>query len=253
MNKTYFHIKETIKTKGAAYFILIDPDKLPLENIEQFVKFCEKADVDGFLIGGSLMINGDINKTLLEIKKHTDIPLIIFPGSINQISKNADAILFLSLISGRNAEDLIGKHVQAAPLIHAHNLEAISTGYVLVESGKTTTAEYISGSKPIPRNKPEIAVATALAGQYIGMKCIYLEAGSGADLSVPTEMVKAVSEKINIPLIVGGGIRTPNLAREKVLAGANIIITGNFFENEENWHLIEEFASAIHKPYNISV
>lgn len=253
MNKTDLHIKEIIKAKGAAYFILVDPDKLPLENIKEFVEFCEKAEVDGFLIGGSLMVNGDLDKTLIEMKKYTQLPLVIFPGSVNQVSNNADAILFLSLISGRNAEDLIGKHVQAAPLIHAYNLEAISTGYVLVESGKTTTAEYISGSKPVPRNKPEIAVATALAGQYIGMKYIYLEAGSGADNSVPGEMINAVSSKIDIPLIVGGGIKTPNEAREKVLAGANIIITGNFFENEKNWHLIEEFSSAIHNPKSITV
>lgn len=251
--KIYTHIKNIIAQKGAAYFILIDPDKLPINHIKKFVSHCEKSGVDGFLIGGSLMIHGDLDATIKSVKENCNLPIIIFPGSVNQLSPNADAVLYLSLISGRNAEHLIGKHVQAAPLIRKYGIEPISTGYMLIESGQTTTAEYISVSKPIPRKKPEIAAATALAGQYLGMKLIYLEGGSGADNSVPEEMIQLVAEQIDIPIIVGGGIKTPEEARSKVNAGANIIVTGNFFENENNWSLISDFANAIHNFNSINV
>jgi len=199
------------------------------------------------------MISGDLDSFIEVVKVETSLPLIIFPGSINQISSIADAILFLSVISGRNSEHLIGKHVTASPLIKRANIEPISTGYILVESGVTTTAVYMSGSLPVPRNKPEIAAATALAGEYLGMKFIYLEAGSGAQDSVPDEMVKAVSNECAIPIIVGGGIRTPEAARKKVDNGASIIVTGNFFENENNWDLIKEFASAVHYKLPVEV
>ncbi len=251
--KTYDSLKNTIKRKGAAYLILIDPDKLSLEKIKMFIKHCEENDVDGFLIGGSLMVYGNLDESIKEVKKHTKLPVIVFPGSVDQVSQFADAILYLSLISGRNAEHLIGKHVHAAPLIKKYNLESIPTGYMLIESGQTTTAEYISESKPIPRNKPEIATATALAGEYLGMKLIYLEGGSGAEKSVPNEMIKMVASQISVPLIVGGGIKSPNEARDKVESGAEIIITGNFFEKENNWQLIKDFADAIHKNYSLEI
>jgi putative glycerol-1-phosphate prenyltransferase len=199
------------------------------------------------------MISGDLNTFIETIKVETSLPLIIFPGSVNQISPLADAILFLSVISGRNAEHLIGKHVTASPLIKRAKVEPISTGYILVESGVTTTAVYMSGSLPIPKNKPEIASATALAGEYLGMKLIYLEAGSGAQEPVPDEMVKAVSKECSIPIIVGGGIRNPQTARRKVENGASIIVTGNFFEDENNWDLIKDFASAIHYKLPVEV
>ena len=251
--KIYNNLLNTIKTKGAAYLILLDPDKLPISKIAPFVRNCEKAGVDGFLIGGSLMLSGDLDSFIENVKVETSLPLIIFPGSINQISSYADAILFLSVISGRNSEHLIGKHVTASPLIKRANIEPISTGYILVESGVTTTAVYMSGSLPVPRNKPEIAAATALAGEYLGMKLIYLEAGSGAQDSVPDEMVKVVSKECSVPLIVGGGIRNPQSARKKVENGASIIVTGNFFEDENNWDMIREFAGAIHYKLPIEV
>jgi len=251
--KTYDHLLNTIKEKGAAYLILLDPDKISENKLAVFLKHCEKSGVDGFLVGGSLMVNGDFDSFIEQVKVNTNLPSIIFPGSITQISSFADAILFLSVVSGRNPEHLIGRHVLAAPSIKKSGIEPISTAYILVESGSTTTAIYMSGSLPIPRNKPEIAAATALASQYLGMKLIYLEAGSGADNSVPDEMVKAVADQCSIPVIVGGGIRNPRTAREKVENGASIIVTGNYFEDENNWDLIKEFASAVHIKQSILV
>lgn len=244
--KTYSYLLDVIAKKGAAYLILVDPDKISGEKLTSFVSACKKAGVDGFLIGGSLLMGGNLEAAIDIIKKDCDLPTIIFPGAVHQLYEKADAVLYISLISGRNAEHIIGKHIIAAPIIKRMDLEPISTGYMLIESGVKTTAEYISGSLPIPRNKPEIAVATALAGQYLGMKFIYLEGGSGAQLSVPKEMVFAVSKAVDIPVIVGGGIRTPQEAKEKIDNGAKVVVTGNFFEDEKNWNLIQEFAETIH-------
>jgi putative glycerol-1-phosphate prenyltransferase len=247
------YLEKIIGEKGAAYLILIDPDKTTGDKLARFVIHCEKAGVDGFLIGGSLMLGANLVGDIEIIKKHSTLPVIIFPGSVSQVVPQADAILFISLISGRNAEQIIGKHVMAAPIIKKSGIEPISTGYMLIESGSVTTAEYMSGSKPIPRNKPEIAAATALAAQYLGMKMIYLEGGSGAQLSVPDEMVKIVSSTVSIPVIVGGGIRDSKTAREKVMNGAKIVVTGNFFEEDKNWDQIEEFAKAVHTKIAIEV
>jgi putative glycerol-1-phosphate prenyltransferase len=242
----YNQLLEIIQIKGAAYLVLLDPDNLPEEKVSRFARHCEKSGVDGFLIGGSLLMNDNLEGFLVKLKAVTTLPTIIFPGDVNQISSTADAILFLSVVSGRNPEHLIGKHVLAAPIIRKCCIEPISTGYLLIESGKTTTAQYMSGSLPIPRNKPGIAAATALAAEYLGMKLIYLEAGSGADNSIPNEMVKAVSTFCSVPVVVGGGIKTPGTAKEKVENGAKIIVTGNFFEDEANWNRIKDFADAVH-------
>ena len=243
---TYNHLINTIDSKGAAYLILLDPDKLNNAKFVPFLNTCVSSGVDGFLIGGSLMTSTNFESFITEVKKETTLPAIIFPGSINQISASADAILFLSVISGRNPEHLIGKHVIAAPIVKNAGIEPISTGYIIVESGKTTTAVYMSGSMPVPRNKPEIAAATALAAEYLGMKMIYLEAGSGAEQAIPDEMVNAVAKVCSVPVIVGGGLRTPKEVRSKVENGASIIVTGNFFENENNWGLVKDFANAVH-------
>ncbi len=247
------YLTKTIAQRGGVYLILIDPDKTDTNSLQKFCKKCEESGVDGFLIGGSLLLDGDINKVISDVKRYSKLPVIIFPGSVSQVDENADALLFLSLISGRNPEHLIGKHVIAAPRLKKADVEVIGTGYVLIESGKQTTAEYISGSKPIPRNKPEIAAATALAAEYLGMKLIYLEAGSGAENSVPNEMIEMVSATCSIPIIVGGGIRDARTAGEKVRSGANIIVTGNYFENGSNWNKLKEFADAVHinKPTEV--
>ena len=242
----YNQLLEVIQIKGAAFLVLLDPDNLPEEKLSLFTGHCEKSGVDGFLIGGSLLLNGNLENFLIRLKTMTSLPIIIFPGDVNQISSKADAILYLSVVSGRNPEHLIGKHVLAAPIIRKCGIEPIATGYLLIESGRTTTAQYMSGSMPIPRNKPGIAAATALAAEYLGMKLIYLEAGSGADNPIPNEMVKAVSTLCSVPVVVGGGINTPGTAREKVQNGAKIIVTGNFFEDEAKWDLIKDFADAVH-------
>ena len=242
----YNQLLEVIQIKGAAFLVLLDPDNLPEEKVARFARHCEKSGVDGFLIGGSLLVNDNLESFLVKLKTVTSLPTIIFPGDVNQISSKADAILYLSVVSGRNPEHLIGKHVLAAPIIRKCGIEPIATGYLLIESGRTTTAQYMSGSLPIPRNKPGIAAATALAAEYLGMKLIYLEAGSGADNSIPNEMVKAVSSFCSIPVVVGGGIKTPETAKAKVENGAKIIVTGNFFEDEKNWDLIKDFANAVH-------
>lgn len=234
-----------LSEQRALFFILLDPDRFHDTDLEEFANKCATAGVDGFLVGGSLMVSGDFDGAIKTLKKLTHLPVIIFPGGLSQISPFADAILFLSIISGRNPEHLIGKHVIAAPVIKKHNLEAISTGYMLIESGRRTTAEYMSGSAPIPRHKPEIAVATALAAEFLGMKVVYLEGGSGADNHVPFEMVKAVSDNISIPVIVGGGIRTPETAGKMVDSGAKIVVTGNYFEEKANWGKLVEFADAV--------
>ena len=247
------HILKAIEDKGAAYFILIDPDKINEDSLSSFISKAEKAGVDAFLLGGSLLLSGDLKSVILKIKSISSIPIIIFPGSVSQVIPEADALLYISLVSGRNADQIIGQHVLAAPIIKKIGIEPISTGYILVESGKVTTAEYMSGSKPIPRNKPEIAMATALAAEFMGMKMIYLEGGSGAELSVPNEMVKYVSSQCTVPVIVGGGIRDPKTANEKVMSGAKIIVTGNYFEDEKNWDLIQKFADAIHYKQQVKV
>ena len=249
----YDYLLNTISTKGAAYLVLLDPDKLAEDKISPFLRHCEKCGVDGFLVGGSLITNGDFEHFLERVKETTNLPAIIFPGGIEQVSEIADAILYISLVSGRNPDHLIGKQVLAAPIIRKKNLEPISTGYMIIESGALTTAQYFSSSLPIPRNKPDIAAATALAAEYLGMKLVYLEAGSGADMPVPLNMVKAVAEYCTVPIIVGGGIRNPQIAREMVENGANIIVTGNFFEFEENWNLIKNFSEAVHVKQSIIV
>jgi putative glycerol-1-phosphate prenyltransferase len=249
----YQHLINTIDKKGAAYLMLVDPDKFNFKRIRNFINKCEDSGVDAFLVGGSLLINGQIDRFITQIKEYSKLPVVIFPGTIDQVTSAADAILYISVISGRNSEHLIGKHVVAAPIIKNANLEVISTGYMLIESGVITTAQYMSGSLPIPRTKIDIAAATALAAEYLGMKFVYLEAGSGADYSVPNEMISAVSGYINIPVIVGGGIRNPGEAREKVERGARLIVTGNYFENENNWEMIRFFADAIHIKNNVEV
>jgi phosphoglycerol geranylgeranyltransferase len=249
---TFERLLKVRKERGAGYFILLDPDKSKREELPSFVREATEAGVDGFLVGGSLMSTDDFEQHLRAIKQNTSVPVIIFPGSTMQVSSVADAILFLILISGRNPEHLIGSQVIAAPIIKRSGLEAISTGYMLIEAGNTTSAEFMSNTKPIPRDKPDIALAHALAAEIIGMKFVYLDAGSGANATVPEEMIRAVAGKCSLPMIVGGGIRTPEEARKKVEAGASFIVTGTVTEHNNHRSFIKEFAEAVHSSAPVS-
>lgn len=239
-------LTEISKKRGAGYIVLIDPDTRKEDNLIEFVNKCNEADIDAFFIGGSLLVDDNFQKCIKTVKEHSNVPVIIFPGSVQQISPEADAILFLSIISGRNPQYLFGDHVIAAPAIYKQKVEPISTGYMLFDSGRTTTAEFISNTKPLPSHKPEIAMAHALAAQYFGMSTVYLEAGSGADNPVPTDVVKSVTSFVDIPVIVGGGIRTPEVAAEKVKAGASFIVTGNVLDKFDDPDIIKKFSKAIH-------
>jgi phosphoglycerol geranylgeranyltransferase len=226
--------------------VLIDPDKWELKQLPDVAAAASENGADAILVGGSLLMRASFDEIVKTIKNAAKIPCIIFPGSTIQISRHADALLFLSLISSRNADYLIGVQIMAAPIIRLLGLEPIPTGYMLIESGRVTSAEFMSNSRPIPREKNDIAQATALAAEYLGMRLVYLEAGSGADLSVTPEMVAAVSSFVHIPVIVGGGIRTPEEAAKRVQAGASFIVTGNVLEKPSGVSLIREFAQAIH-------
>ena len=218
--KTFEYLLEVRNRKGAGFLLLLDPDKLADEDVSHVVKHAQESGVDAFLVGSSLMTRDIFEKNLTEIKRNAKIPVIIFPGSLFQISSNADAILFLSVLASRNIDLIVGNHVHAAPLIRHHKLEAISTAYILVESGKMTSAHFMSDSFPIPREKPEIAAAYSMAAEMFGMKMIYLEAGSGALSCVPKEMVQMVSNSVKMPVTVGGGIKDPEIAGERSRAQA---------------------------------
>ena len=251
--KTLERLLNIKSTRGAGYLILLDPDKIDRESMPAFVRESTEAGADGFLVGGSLMSTDGFDQILHTIKSNTSLPVVIFPGSLFQVSSEADAILFLILISGRNPEYLIGHQVIASPIIKKIGLEAISTGYMLVESGKTTSAEFISNTKPIPRDKADIAVAHALAAEFIGMKLLYLDTGSGADSSVPDEMIRRIAKSCSLPIVIGGGVRTPEEARKKIDAGASFVVTGTAIEENSHRTLIREFAAAVHAPSKVRV
>ena len=223
-----YDILNNKKTRKIA--ILIDPDKQQAASVQKTIASCEQCHVDLILVGGSLDA-GNSDELIKSIKVQTPIPIVLFPGSLLQLSDKADGIFLLSLISGRNPEYLIGNHVQAAPMLKKSKIEVISVGYILIESGRSTSVQYMSNTMPIPADKPDIAVATAIAGEMLGLKAIYLEAGSGAQFHVPEKVISAVKEQINIPLIVGGGIRTKDQLDSIFNAGADLVVIGNSLEN----------------------
>ncbi|NOZ63104.1 MAG: geranylgeranylglyceryl/heptaprenylglyceryl phosphate synthase [Calditrichaeota bacterium] len=232
--------------RGAGYIILIDPDKQSAGESISLAKEAETEGADVIFVGGSLLSMPFFDKLIDELKENVTLPVVIFPGGVQQVSPRADAILFMSLISGRNPDFLIGRHVMSAPVIKATGLETIATGYMLIESGISTSAEFMSNTKPIPRDKTQIAIAHSLAAEFLGMKLLYLEAGSGARMPVPDEMISGVAKVCQSPLIVGGGIKSPDVARQKVAAGASFIVTGNVLEGNRRNGMIAEFAKAIH-------
>ncbi|MCD4832232.1 MAG: geranylgeranylglyceryl/heptaprenylglyceryl phosphate synthase [Bacteroidales bacterium] len=234
-------ISHSISINKKLFTLLIDPDQHTTESLINLSKNADESGVDLIFVGGSLL-NNDIDKSFELIKKNTNIPTLLFPGSLLQITNKADGILLLSLISGRNPDLLIGNHVIASARIKRSNLEVLPTGYILIEGGKSTSVEYMSNTKPIPAEKIDIAVATAMAGEMLGLKYIYLEAGSGAKTSINIRIIKGVKENISIPLIVGGGIKTPNDVKSAVNAGADIIVVGNVIE--QNPEILPELVKA---------
>jgi putative glycerol-1-phosphate prenyltransferase len=226
------------------FAVLIDPDKYNSKGLVTAMSSAMENKVDFILVGGSLLTNDHLDETLQIIKDQVDIPVILFPGSILQINEKADALLLLSLISGRNADLLIGKHVIAAPYLKKSKLEILPTGYMLIESGPLTTAQYITNTIPIPRSKDDIAACTAMAGEMLGLRLIYMDAGSGAEVPISASMIRKVKDSISIPLIVGGGIRTPEQALASCNAGADMIVVGNAIEKDQS--CIKEIAHAVH-------
>jgi putative glycerol-1-phosphate prenyltransferase len=230
--------QEIVKSKSEAkklLAILIDPDKVSMESIFNLIQKINQSPATHILVGGSSFDGVHLDELIIELKSKTNLPILLFPGNPSQISDKADGILFLTLLSGRNPDYLIEHQVNAVPILNKTNLEVISTGYILIESGNETAVERVSQTKPLDRNNSEYALQTAQAGEFIGNKLIYLEAGSGAHLSVPTEMITLVSQNINIPLIIGGGIRSKAEIEKAYNAGADLVVIGTAFENDANF------------------
>lgn len=223
--------------------VLLDPDKYE-KGFDKTILLAQDAHVDYFLVGGSYLLKDRMKEIIQVVKSNSNIPIVLFPGSSYQIDDQADALLFLSLISGRNPELLIGKHVEAAPLIRKSNLEVIPTGYILIDGGIQTSVNYMSNTKSIPHQKTEIAVGTAMAGELLGLKMIYLEAGSGAVNPISSAMIREVSMNISTPLTVGGGIKTPEKAIDNIKAGADMIVIGNILEKDPQ--IVIDFSAAVH-------
>ncbi|HDS07901.1 MAG TPA: geranylgeranylglyceryl/heptaprenylglyceryl phosphate synthase [Bacteroides sp.] len=239
----YEHLKDRSSKRFA---VLVDPDKYDNDSLEHLMKLINKCKPDLLLVGGSILFN-PIEITITTLKLGTHVPVFIFPGSAMQLSDRADGIFFLSLISGRNPDFLIGNHVLAAPHVDRAGIEVIPTGYMLMENGRSSSVEYMSATTPIPLGKTDIAVATAMAGEMLGLKCIYLEAGSGAEHTVDTDMIRAIRRKLSLPLIVGGGITTVKQADQIYRAGADMIVVGTAIE--KNPEAIMDFC-ALRKRMN---
>ncbi len=234
MGKVIKNILRLKENNQKAIAILIDPDNLSREFLVKQVELAKINSVDFFFVGGSMITDDCLEETIDYIKSNCDIPAVIFPGSVNQVSNKADAILFLSLISGRNPDLLIGNHVLSAPRIQKTGIEVIPTGYMLIDGGKPTAASYVSNSFPIPNDKPKIARVTALAGEMLGLRLNFLDAGSGAVKKVSQEMIRATAQGTSNPLIVGGGIKTSEGAKEAWSSGATLVVIGNAIENDPN-------------------
>ncbi|MDD5675423.1 MAG: geranylgeranylglyceryl/heptaprenylglyceryl phosphate synthase [Chitinivibrionales bacterium] len=234
-----------VRQGKGCYWVLLDPDHFSITQAQTLARQAESAGVDALLIGGSLLHTAHFDGFVAAVKKAVAIPIILFPGDATQLSRHADALLFLSLISGRNPVNLIGEHVKAAPVIKEYGIEPISTAYMLVESGAVTSVEFMSNTRPLPRNKPMIAAAHALAAQYMGMSMIYLEAGSGAHNTVPNDLIALVRQYVQIPIIVGGGIHSAATAKEKLAAGADIIVTGNLLQRKDGLKTMRAIAKAV--------
>jgi putative glycerol-1-phosphate prenyltransferase len=243
----YNHLVNSRAIHGGGLLLLIDPDRAPLHAVLALTEAAGECGVDALLVGSSFLLHADFSEVVRQVKLRATVPVIIFPGSHAQITRHADAVLFTSLISSRNATYLIEEQVKGAPLVKRFGIETIGTGYMLVESGSLTSVQYISGSLPIPRAKADLACAHALAAQYLGMRLVYLDAGSGAREAVPADMVAAVAENVEIPILVGGGLRTAEACSERIRAGASLVVVGTSVENNPRPDFLRELAAAVHQ------
>ena len=235
MQSLYKNIVSSLNDEKKNLAVLIDPDKMSVAYVEGFIQKVNSSMATHIFVGGSEVGEGVTERLVIEIKKHTKLPVILFPGDIIQITDKADGILFLSLISGRNPEYLIGKHVDAVSKLKQTNLEVMPCGYILIENGKETSVERVSKTKPLKRNHIQNIVDTAKAGELLGMQLIYLEAGSGATHPIEPEIISEVKRELNIPLIVGGGIRSKTELESAYNAGADLVVIGTAFENDEGF------------------
>ena len=230
--------QQILKSKSAyqkLLAILIDPDKVEVKDISVLTQKINQSPATHIFVGGSSFDDNYLDELIVALKSETNLPIILFPGNPSQISDKADGILFLTLLSGRNPDYLVEHQINAVPILEKTNLEIISTGYILIESGIETAVERVSKTKPLARNNPEYVLQTAQAGEFMGNKILYVEAGSGAKLSVPKEIITLVAQNIKIPLIVGGGIRSKTEIENAFIAGADLVVIGTAFENDINF------------------
>lgn len=241
--------RHTLGKKSIA--VLVDPDKIEdPARLNTLIRLATENCIDFFFVGGSLVTTTNLAEVIKHIKETVSLPVVLFPGSSLQIDPSADAILFLSLISGRNPDLLIGQHVVAAPILKNNRLEIMPTGYMLINSGKTTSVAYISNTTPIPEDKYSLAACTAMAGEMLGLKLIYMDAGSGAEREISAKMISTVRKSVNVPLIVGGGINTSQKALNALEAGADLIVIGNALEKDPD--LLTEISDRVY-DWNQSV
>lgn len=244
-------LRQTQHQKGRKHFaVLLDPDNLTEASCLHLIALTTAHPVDFFFVGGSLITTDNQAAVIRLLKENTSIPVILFPSNSQHIDKQADGILLLSLISGRNPDFLIGQHILAAPTLKASNLHIYPTGYMLIDTGRQTTASYMSGTTPIPYDKPAIAACTAMAGELLGLRYIYLDGGSGAHKPISADMIAAVREAVDVPVIVGGGINTAEKAKTALEAGADVIVIGNHIE--KNPGFLAEVSSLV-SSYNIAL
>ncbi|GAA4304309.1 geranylgeranylglyceryl/heptaprenylglyceryl phosphate synthase [Compostibacter hankyongensis] len=243
-NAIYTSLTAQKQAGRKSFAVLIDPDKTNPAALEKLIGQSVDAGVDYFFMGGSLVLTDNLDECILQIKRSCDIPVVLFPGHPSQLSRHADALLYLSLISGRNADLLIGQHVISAPAVRQSGVEVIATGYMVIDGGTPTAVSYMSNAAPIPANKDDIALCTAMAGEMLGKRVIYMDAGSGARQTISESMIARVAAHISVPLIVGGGIKDPEKAYRNCKAGADVIVVGNAIEKGEA--PVREIAAAVH-------
>lgn len=244
MHDVLSSLEQAKKSGSKKFAVLIDPDQSKTQMLDRVIDLGNQAHVDYWLVGGSLIVEDVLGDVLARLKSRSDIPVVLFPGSTMQVHALADAILLLSLISGRNPDLLIGSHVQAAPLIHSAGLEVVPTGYMIIDGGVETAVSYMSNTRPIPRSKHEIAQCTAMAGEMLGLKTIYMDAGSGAHYAISAEMISRVASHVDVPLIVGGGIRDAQSAQQAITAGADMIVVGTAIEQSPE--VLMDISAVVH-------